>query len=91
MPWAGDLFKRRPGAPISAVYKKQLRVRKLFDSIDRDHSNHIDIHEMAKLLNMLGKKVTKSELDEIFSTIDPDGSGEVDFDEFFAWFSSAGM
>ena len=52
---------------------------------------HIDIHEMAKLLNMLGKKVTKSELDEIFSTIDPDGSGEVDFDEFFAWFSSAGM
>ena len=67
---------------------KRIMTKRLFDSIDADGGGTLDIEEMKQLFKDLGLELTQDQEATVMSRIDTDGSGEIDFDEFFAWYSS---
>ena len=67
---------------------KRIMTKRLFDSIDADGGGTLDIEEMKQLFKDLGLELTSDQEATVMSRIDTDGSGEIDFDEFFAWYSS---
>ena len=56
--------------------------RKIFDRFDLDGSGSIDASEMGRMLRSLKMDVTPAQLEELVRDADPDGSGEIDFEEF---------
>ena len=67
---------------------KRIMTKRLFDSIDADGGGTLDIEEMKQLFKDLGLELTQDQEATVMSRIDTDGSGEIDFDEFFTWYSS---
>jgi len=59
-----------------------------FDAYDEDRSGYIDVKELKGLLEKLGEELSDEELDQAFQELDSDGSGEIEFFEFVAWFTS---
>jgi hypothetical protein len=53
-----------------------------FHQIDVDCSGYLDQHEFAAALNRLGVKLGKAQVELVFCSIDVDGSGEIDCEEF---------
>lgn len=53
-----------------------------FHQIDIDCSGYLDQHEFAAALNRLGVKLGKAQVELVFCSIDVDGSGEIDCEEF---------
>ena len=70
---------------------KAMTVRALFDSIDEDGSGYLDREEMEKAAAMLGAKLgflmSEEQINHQWELMDPDGDGEVTFDEFQAWWN----
>lgn len=50
--------------------------------MDDDRSNSLTFDEFKKGIHDYGCDMTKEEIQNIFSKIDKDGSGTLDFDEF---------
>jgi hypothetical protein len=76
-------------ALVQRVEKEQREaIKDLFFETDNDGSGLLDRSEVKQLAIMLGQKLNSKELDIAMAEIDKDGSGEVDFDEFFAWWVS---
>lgn len=67
--------------------KKAQEIREIFDHYDRDGNGSIDRGELVKLLRALGSDADDDELAAAFEVLDADGSGDIDFDEFQAWWS----
>lgn len=65
-------------------------VKDAFDAVDTDRGGTLDRQEVRKLSENLGRPVDDSELAKMMSEMDADGSGEVDFNEFYAWFAKIG-
>ncbi len=65
-------------------------IQRLFAEIDADHSGTLDREEIKLLALRLGKPMTERQLDEAMATMDADGGGEIDMEEFAAWFQSEG-
>lgn len=63
-------------------------VRQAFDSVDADGSGLLDREEVRNLIGMMGKRLTDGELDGAMKELDTDGSGEVDFTEFEAYWET---
>jgi len=61
--------------------------REIFNLIDTDHSGCISSQEMGKLVESVGMKMSKKELQDLVNDVDKDHSGEIDFDEFVATMS----
>ena len=59
----------------------------MFNTVDADKSGTLEIQEVNKLGAMLGFNFTTAELNAAMADMDKDGSGAVDFQEFYAWFS----
>ncbi|KAF0690442.1 Aste57867_18174 [Aphanomyces stellatus] len=57
-------------------------LREWFDLLDMDHSGTVTTDELQEMLLTLGLAFTTDETLRIIRTIDADGSGCVDFDEF---------
>ena len=53
--------------------------------MDADHGGTLDREEIRNLARSMGNQLTEGLLDLAMSEMDEDGSGEVDFDEFFDW------
>jgi hypothetical protein len=53
-----------------------------FHQMDVDCSGYLDRHEFAAALNRLGVKLGKAQAELVFCSIDVDGSGEIDCEEF---------
>ena len=53
-----------------------------FDFFDKNGSGKIEAQEINNLLNKLGKESTKSEVNDLLSSIDKNQDNAVDFDEF---------
>jgi len=53
-----------------------------FHQIDVDCSGYLDQHEFAAALNRLGVKLGKAQVELVFCSVDVDGSGEIDCEEF---------
>lgn len=62
--------------------------RRAFDKIDDDGSGELDREEIARLSKDLGKPLDGPALDAFMAEIDADGSGLVDYEEFFVWYSA---
>ena len=66
------------------------RAQAQFRVVDEDGSGRLDKEEVAGLLDMLGMgRLAGVELDAAMLAMDADGSGEVEFDEFFDWWKIA--
>eukprot|EP00929_Paragymnodinium_shiwhaense_P052317 TRINITY_DN26216_c0_g1_i1.p1 TRINITY_DN26216_c0_g1~~TRINITY_DN26216_c0_g1_i1.p1 ORF type:complete len:163 (+),score=24.32 TRINITY_DN26216_c0_g1_i1:218-706(+) len=62
------------------------KVMATFDSFDINHDGAIDRNEMRYLLQALDKKLwTDSMVDDIFKSIDVNGDGKLQFEEFLSW------
>lgn len=62
--------------------------RRAFDKIDEDGSGELDREEIGKLAKDLGRPLDGPSLDAFMAEIDTDGSGLVDYEEFFVWYSA---
>jgi hypothetical protein len=68
------------------------RLQEVWAKVDVDHSGTLDKGEVRQVLEEMGwESVTDEMADEMMAVIDADGSGEVDFDEFSAWFLQQDM
>ena len=75
---------------LKAHYKgKDMTPRQVFDSLDEDSSGFLDRAEVEKASGVLGAGLgfimSAEELDKQFTAMDPDGDGEVTFEEFQVW------
>jgi len=61
------------------------KLKGLWGQIDADGSGALDKGEVAEVMKQMGKEVSGPELDTAMAAIDQDGSGEVEFGEFLAW------
>jgi Ca2+-binding EF-hand superfamily protein len=83
------LWWKRAGAANRAaitVVKDQMEmVRELFDEFDSDGSGRMGRGEIVDLVDMLGVQMNEAEVAAAMAVMDGDGSGEVDFEEFYHW------
>lgn len=73
---------------MTPAQKNRRRVAQLFEYYDVDGSGLIDRRELGLILGALGARPSTAELDFYMMQIDADGSGEIDMDEFYNWFTS---
>lgn len=68
--------------------KRVNELRQLFDEIDADHSNSLDVAEVSILLERLDSlprnRKEQEELGQLIQSVDEDGNGSLDFEEFQA-------
>lgn len=83
--------KKRPSVTTQALVRegmsdKELReqLRPIFDRFDVDGSGAVSTDEMGRLVTALKMPMTDEELARLMVDADPDGSGEIDFEEFVA-------
>ena len=57
----------------------------MFAEVDVDGNGLLDPEELTKLVQKLGLTLTPAQVPQVMALIDTDGSGEVDFEEFFEW------
>jgi hypothetical protein len=55
--------------------------------MDSDEGGTLDRDEVRDLARSLGNQLTEAQLDQAMAEMDEDGSGEVDFEEFFDWYA----
>ena len=60
------------------------KLKPLFDKYDEDGSGSVSTHEVGNMAKNLGVEMSKEELDQLMVEADPDGSGEIEFDELIA-------
>jgi hypothetical protein len=66
----------------------RVMLKDLFIEMDDDGSCLLERDEISALVARLGQKLTPKELNLAMTSMDEDGSGEVDFGEFYEWFTS---
>ena len=75
--------ERKSLPPLGAL---KLEMQEAFDIFDLDASGEIDRVEFAHLLRGGALfKLKRDEIDDVYTQIDKDRSGAVDFEEFWAW------
>jgi hypothetical protein len=62
--------------------KFRASVKKMFDSMDADKGGTIDQQEMIAGLAKRGLALSAASADDLMRSVDEDGSGEIDFEEF---------
>lgn len=67
---------------LKEASKDPERVKKLFQSYDKDGSGEIDGAEMLAMCRAMGMNVTESSIVDIMSAFDMDGSGTIELPEF---------
>ncbi|KDO26433.1 hypothetical protein SPRG_08236 [Saprolegnia parasitica CBS 223.65] len=72
-----------------AMTKDSIRaLRHLFAQFDTDHSGSIDENELKHLLARLNWSISDAERHRLMQVIDTSGDGQMDCDEFIAWWVS---
>lgn len=59
-----------------------------FEDIDEDGSGFLDRHEIKRLAHMLGQELGDHEVNGAMAEMDTSGTGEVSFDDYYAWYSA---
>ena len=63
--------------------KKKKTIHEIFRKYDADGSDSIDKNEIRILLNDLNIKMKDKEFNELIQSLDSDGGGEIEFEEFY--------
>lgn len=63
-------------------------VKDRFVRVDVDGNGKIDEAEMARLLDDLGLGYSDAQVHAAFTSIDVNGSGQIELEEFRAWWTS---
>ena len=63
-------------------------LRDRFERVDHDENGTIDEAELGKLLDALGVGYTDIQVHATFTSIDQDGNGLIELEEFRAWWTS---
>lgn len=63
-------------------------LKKVFDSIDFDHSGSIEIGELVKATAALSSDFSTPEIEEMISSIDSNKNGVIEYSEFVEWWQS---
>ena len=96
--------KRRVDSPLVKAVKIKLRAAaytskgmdfaRLFKHYDRDNSGALDFNEFRSAIRRDAKitanQVSDKELQRVFNSVDDDGGGEVEIDEFVEWLGLSG-
>ena len=61
-------------------------LRDLFRAVDDDHSFQIDVNELFDAFKAMKMDITQKETEQIFFSVDFDGSGTISMPEFKADF-----
>jgi len=61
---------------------QQHEIREAFDKFDRDGSGFIDAQELHATMRMMGSTATKEQVKAMIASVDDDGNGTVEFEEF---------
>ena len=81
-----DKTKNAERKNLSAEEALRLEMEEAFNIFDLDGSGEIDRLEFAHLLRGGALfKLARDEIDDVYTQIDKDRSGAVDFEEFWAW------
>ena len=74
--------EKKPGEELDNLTEECVKiVHEAFDSFDIDHSDAIDIDECYR--HWGAKGFGKLSAKEFMKTVDMDGNGEIEFDEFY--------
>ena len=65
-----------------------VELERVFRAFDADHSGTIDREELKKGLASLGAAVSEQTIEDMFSMLDKDGDGSVEYMEFARWFGA---
>lgn len=65
---------------------EMLLTERLWLQADSDGNGNLDRDEMAIVLKQMGRDLDAAGLDKVMGEIDADGDGQIDFEEFEAWF-----
>jgi len=57
-------------------------LKEAFAMFDIDGNGTIELAELQQVMHKLGQSPTKAELQEMIQSVDDNGDGEIDFDEF---------
>lgn len=79
--------RRMYGLPDSAPYQRKRReLLEVFSCFDKGKDGKVGLDDMIGILEMLGFGDTAEEhAAEVMAEVDRDGSGELEFDEWFNW------
>eukprot|EP01052_Picozoa_sp_SAG31_P004376 SAG31_NODE_181_length_21114_cov_99.705211_2_plen_1026_part_00 len=80
-----EMLKER--APGVLEIQKAHKLKAMWQQIDVDNSNALDANEVRQVMLLMGHKEGDFDIDRVMRRIDKDGSGEVDFQEFEAWYN----
>ncbi|CAD8115690.1 unnamed protein product [Paramecium sonneborni] len=69
------------------IIKKNLDLEAVYNEIDADHNELLDLEEFTQFIKKIDKKVSEEDCTYIFKQIDKDGSDSISFDEFKQWIS----
>ena len=85
-----ELYRLAKEYKVSKKVIKQCKIdshqlqnfKSIFDYIDTDSSNSIEVEEIVTLLKRIGEPLTRDEISNLMQKVDLDGNGELEFSEF---------
>jgi Ca2+-binding EF-hand superfamily protein len=80
--------ERRDFAEASKLCHPRESIRAIFEMIDVDRGGTLDREEIRKAGTVLGKIFSAEELDAAMSVMDKEHTGEINFESFYAWYTS---
>ena len=72
-----------PPPGVGSMFSEAM-LRKAFGLFDKDNSGTIESSELNGVMSMLGLTLSDEELELLYTQLDSDGNGQIDFEEFFA-------
>lgn len=82
-----------PAAEEESKAKMRKKLKKAFDTFDKDKSGDLSQQEFREIMSMTvdlsaDTTLSEAEFEEMFARVDLDRSGRISFEEYFAWVQS---
>jgi hypothetical protein len=80
-----------PAAEEESKAKMRKKLKKAFDTFDKDKSGDLSQQEFREIMSMTADgmsadtTLSEAEFEEMFARVDSDRSGRISFEEYFAW------